>query len=198
MSGTDDRAMMAAEIARLRAANADLTRALMQMEDMALRDPLTGLANRRYFSSALAERIARVARYDERIALVIVDVDGLKAINDRHGHGAGDAVLTAIGTHLRSETRETDSAARIGGDEFALLIDHVDLPAAEAKAAALRDSLAQVRCPHGNATLPLSATFGVSMIAAGDSADQLLHRADSAMYRAKRADSDIAGPPPGA
>jgi diguanylate cyclase (GGDEF)-like protein len=186
------------EIARLRAANAELTRALAQMEQVALRDPLTGLFNRRHFLAAVANRIAHAARYGDQIALVFVDVDGLKSINDRYGHAAGDAVLIAIATHLSAETRESDVVARIGGDEFALLLDHVDLAAAQAKTASLSDGVSRICCPHGATLLPVSAAFGIAMLSAEDDAAQILERADSAMYRAKRADTDIAGPPPGA
>jgi diguanylate cyclase (GGDEF)-like protein len=188
---------MAAEIARLRAVNAELTRALSEMEQMALRDPLTGLYNRRYFVGALGDRIARVTRYGERVAILYVDVDGLKPINDRLGHAAGDAVLTAIAGCLLSETRESDVVARIGGDEFALLIDHVDAAAAATKMTALHSAILAVPCDHDDEQLALSATFGMAMIDAGDSADALLRRADGAMYQAKRWDDVLAGRPPG-
>jgi diguanylate cyclase (GGDEF)-like protein len=189
---------MAAEIARLRAENAELARALAAMEQVALRDPLTGLYNRRYFLSALADRIARVGRYGEGAAILYVDVDGLKAVNDRLGHAAGDAVLTAIATCLRSETRESDVVARIGGDEFALLIDHVDGAAAAAKSRSLDASVSATPCTYDGAMMPLSATFGLAIIGVDDSADALLQRADTAMYHAKRTDDGLSGRPPGA
>lgn len=186
-----------AEIARLRAENARLTAALSDMEQVAQRDVLTGLFNRRYFLTALQQRIARVARYKERIAILYVDVDGLKAVNDRLGHGAGDHALTAIAQALRAETRESDVVARIGGDEFALLIDHADAAAARAKMVALRQALADTNCFWGSERLPLSAAFGMTMIDPRDTADDLMRRADHDMYRAKRSDDDIAGRPPG-
>ncbi len=186
-----------AEINRLRADNERLTRALADMEQVAQRDVLTALFNRRYFLTALQRRIARVARYRDRMAILYVDVDGLKAINDRLGHGAGDQVLTAIAHALQGATRESDVVARIGGDEFALLIDHVDVAAARAKMAALRHALTCAECYWGKERLTLSAAFGMSMIDARDTAEDLLSRADSDMYRAKRSDDDIAGRPPG-
>jgi diguanylate cyclase (GGDEF)-like protein len=186
-----------AELARLRAENAQLSAALADMEQAAQRDVLTGLFNRRYFFTALSQRIARVARYRERIAILYVDVDGLKAINDRHGHAAGDQILTAIARALQTATRESDVVARIGGDEFALLIDHVDVGAARAKMAALRHALADTPCYWGTERIALSAAFGMAMIDARDTAEDLLRRADSDMYRAKRSDDDIAGRPPG-
>jgi diguanylate cyclase (GGDEF)-like protein len=167
------------------------------MEQADQRDVLTSLFNRRYFLTALQRRIARVARYKERAAILYVDVDGLKAINDRLGHGAGDHALTKIARALQQETRQSDIVARIGGDEFALLIDHVDAAAARAKMAALRHALTHAECYWGTERMALSAAFGMAMIDAHDSAEDLLSRADSDMYRAKRSDDDIAGRPPG-
>jgi diguanylate cyclase (GGDEF)-like protein len=186
-----------AEIDRLRADNARLTAALADMEQAAQRDVLTTLFNRRYFLTALQQRIARVARYQERVAILYVDVDGLKAINDRLGHGAGDQTLTAIARALHSATRESDVVARIGGDEFALLIDHVDAAAARAKMGALRNALSAAQCYWGHERIKLSAAFGMAMIDARDTAEDLMRRADTDMYRAKRSDDDIAGRPPG-
>jgi diguanylate cyclase (GGDEF)-like protein len=197
MRGGDDIAAMAKEVARLRAENARLTSALAEMEQVALRDPLTVLYNRRYFLSALADRIARVSRYGEGAAILYIDVDGLKQVNDRLGHAAGDAVLVAIAACLRSETRESDVVARIGGDEFALLIDHVDASTAEAKMRALQHSVSAAPCIHDGGSVALSATFGMATIGAQDSADALLHRADTAMYRAKLSDDALTGRPPG-
>lgn len=194
---TGESAALAAELAKLRNENARLAAALADMEQAAQRDVLTTLFNRRYFLTALHQRIARVARYHERIAILYVDVDGLKAINDRLGHGAGDTALVTMARALQGATRESDVVARIGGDEFALLIDHVDVAAARAKMAALRHALAEAQCYWGSERIALSAAFGMAMIDARDTAEDLLRRADSDMYRAKRCDDDIAGRPPG-
>lgn len=194
-TSTDD--ALRAEVERLREANALLSAALADMEYAAQRDVLTTLFNRRYFLTALQQRIARVARYKERVAILFVDVDGLKAINDRLGHGAGDRALAAIAHALQSATRESDVVARIGGDEFALLIDHVDAAAARAKTGALRNALSASECYWGSERIRLSAAFGMAIIDARDTAEDLMRRADSDMYRAKRSDDDIAGRPPG-
>lgn len=186
-----------AEVEQLRAENAALTTALRDMEHAAQRDVMTGLFNRRYFLTALQRRVARVARYAERAAIIYVDVDGLKAINDRLGHGAGDKALLTIATTLHRETRESDIVARIGGDEFALLIDHVSAAAARGKMDALSVALAAADCRWGAERIALSAAFGMTMIEAADSAEDLLCRADTEMYRAKRSDDAIAGRPPG-
>lgn len=195
--GASIEATLRAEIAELRESNALLTAALADMEQAAQRDVLTSLFNRRYFLTALQQRIARVARYRERVAILYIDVDGLKAINDRLGHAAGDLVLTMIARALHTATRESDVVARIGGDEFAVLIDHVDSRAARAKMASLRAALAQADCYWGTERIMLSAAFGMAMIDARDTAEDLLCRADTDMYRAKRSDDDIAGRPPG-
>lgn len=185
-----------AEIARLRSANESLRRSLSDMEQAALHDALTGLYNRRYFVSAVTERIARVSRYSEQIAVVFVDVDELKSLNDQLGHGAGDAALKAISACLVSEVRESDVVARIGGDEFAVVIDYIEHSSALAKAAQLKLHVSAAKFEHLGNQIQLSAAFGVAMIAASDTPDELLRRASAAMYVAKREVDDISGRPP--
>ena len=175
-----------AQVAQLRAQVATLTTALDELSRVAQRDMLTPLYNRRYFLSALHRSIARVQRYGDSIAAIYVDVDRLKRINDGHGHAAGDAVLVAIAHCLIEQTRESDVVARIGGDEFAILIDRVDAEAAQGKIAQLNAALAATPCRHAGTDIPLSASFGFTMIGATDSADELLGRADRAMYVDKR------------
>jgi diguanylate cyclase (GGDEF)-like protein len=174
------------EVARLRDEVEMLTEALEALGQAAQRDVLTPLYNRRYFLSALHRGITRVRRYGDSIAAIYVDVDRLKRINDAHGHAAGDAVLVAIAHCLVEQTRESDVVARIGGDEFAILIDRVDGEAAQGKIAQLNAALAAVPCAYNGTALPLSASFGFTMIGAGDSAEELLSRADRAMYADKR------------
>lgn len=186
------------EVTRLQKDKRKLESQLSAVAQAADTDTLTGLSNRRYFMHALQRRIARVARYKERDAIIYVDVDGLKAINDRHGHGAGDHVLRAIASCLRSETRKSDVVARIGGDEFAMLIDHVDAASARTKVQALRRALKDYPCEWQSQDVPLSAAFGMAMIDGEDDVEALLGRADSAMYAAKRADDELQGLPPGA
>ena len=175
------------EVQRLRRENRALVIALEEMERIAQRDVLTSLFNRRYFMTALQQRIARVQRYGEDVALIYVDVNGLKAINDRYGHHAGDRVLIEIGRRLLAAMRESDVVARIGGDEFALLIDHVDAAAAQTKITQLHRAISATTVQHRGEDIALSAAFGMSMIGPDHHADDLLTRADEDMYRAKRA-----------
>jgi diguanylate cyclase (GGDEF)-like protein len=174
------------EVARLREEVAMLTEALEALGEIAQRDILTPLYNRRYFLSALHRSITRVQRYGDSIAAIYVDVDRLKRINDAHGHAAGDAVLVAIAQCLVEQTREGDVVARIGGDEFAILIDRVDARAAQAKIERRNATLATIPCAYGGTAMLLSASFGFTMIGATDSAEELLSRADRAMYADKR------------
>jgi diguanylate cyclase (GGDEF)-like protein len=175
------------EIARLKRENKALSIALEEMERVAQRDMLTPLYNRRYFLSALHQRIARVDRYEDRVALVYVDVDNLKAINDGHGHAAGDFALIEVAERLSSAMRATDVLARIGGDEFGILMDNVSQSDARVKIRRLAEEIEAKPADYGGKTIPLSAAFGLTMIVAGQSAEDLMGRADAEMYRAKRA-----------
>lgn len=151
----------------------------------ALHDELTGLANRRALHAGLRHGIATSRRYEEPLALVLVDLDGFKAVNDRHGHAAGDAALRAVGAVLRQETRaDVDLAARLGGDEFALVLPRTD----EAGAAAVGERVvARIRAlPVRSPSVALGASFGAAALAAGEAEEELLARADAALYRAKR------------
>jgi two-component system cell cycle response regulator len=147
-------------------------------------DDLTGLGNPRYLREQLALEQSRIARYGTHSAIVMVDVDKLKQINDRHGHLAGSGVLRAIGEILRSQIRETDLAARYGGDEFVVLLPHTT--ASEACTFAER-VLACVRRARPDG-IEISISLGVAALegSGGQSIDYLLAEADAAAYRAKR------------
>ncbi len=182
----DEIKAMQTELVRLRRENRALGIAVSELERVAQRDMLTPLFNRRYFLTALHQRIARVQRYHESIAVIYVDVDGLKTINDRLGHAAGDFALVEIARRLSENVREADVAARIGGDEFGILIDHVDHESARRKVAVLCHALSQAPCIYGEHSINVSAAFGLTMIGEGDNAEELLGRADQDMYRVKR------------
>lgn len=171
---------LAAENAALRARVAALEAELAQLAELADRDTLTPLPNRRVFLRALERAIARVARHGVPTALLFADLDRLKEINDRHGHGAGDAALLKVAMLLRQNVRGTDLVARIGGDEFALLLDYVGEDAARAKAAALAADIARAE-----GRLPVSISIGVAALRPGDSAETAMARADADMYRQK-------------
>ena len=172
-------------LARLLDENERLKARIDELELLADTDALTPLPNRRAFVREVERAIARVARYDARIALMYVDVDSLKALNDAHGHAAGDAALNHVAQLLRAELRAGDLVARIGGDEFAILAEPVDADAAALKGAALHALARSGRFEWNGVTIPLSISIGITMIAADDSVDALLARADARMYAAK-------------
>jgi diguanylate cyclase (GGDEF)-like protein/PAS domain S-box-containing protein len=155
-----------------------------RLRHQAEHDPLTGLANRRRFEQELERQIERCSRHAEPAALAVIDLDSFKAVNDVHGHAVGDKLLAAVGTALAKRLRATDVAARVGGDEFAVILIGVEergaARAADALAAAIRDQAA-------GAGLVATASVGVAMIEPGSSADDLFAEADRAMYAAKRA-----------
>jgi diguanylate cyclase (GGDEF)-like protein len=150
----------------------------------AVTDELTDLANRRRFMEALRQEVARSARFETPLALVLFDLDHFKQINDRCGHQAGDDVLRSAAEVIRARVRETDLAARIGGEEFAVILPGTDLGGAAALAEHLRrDLTGGVVVPYAGMTL--TASFGVAEHHRGESAETLIGVADRALYRAK-------------
>jgi diguanylate cyclase (GGDEF)-like protein len=168
------------------------------LRDQATKDGLTGLANRRHFHSAL-ERAFDAAGDRARLALVVLDVDHFKHINDRFGHPVGDRVLIAVGKTLRRELRKNDLPGRIGGEEFAVLLPHTDPDEAVEVAERLRRALEALTLEEGGTPIPVTASFGVAMAADGDAAAEALYsRADASLYEAKRSGRNrvlLASPP---
>lgn len=158
-----------------------------QLRHQAFHDPLTGLANRAFFLEELAHTIARLGRTDRVAAVLMVDLDGFKVLNDTLGHAAGDEVLTEAARTLQTCVREGDVVARLGGDEFAILLgDLLDLSEARAVAERIETTLAEPIEVVGT-RVPLSASVGIAS-GSGNSttADRLMREADVAMYAAKR------------
>jgi diguanylate cyclase (GGDEF)-like protein len=155
------------------------------LEAMARFDPLTGLANRVTFEERLLQEAQRARRHERRFALLFMDLDGFKAINDRHGHKAGDQVLIDVAQVLTSNCRATDLAARQGGDEFVVLLAELeDLAAAEKAAEKLR---AHIEALSWN-QMQVGASIGLALWPDdADDPETLMRLADDAMYRAKRA-----------
>lgn len=158
-----------------------------RLERQAAEDPLTGLANRRAFYRSCATELARAQRVGGTSSIIMLDLDEFKAINDAHGHPYGDQVLLGVADALRVSIRGHDTAARMGGEEFAILLPDADAAAAFAIAERARDAIAQVPVAHTT----LSCSAGVASTAAGDiSPADLLALADRALYRAKRLGRD--------
>jgi diguanylate cyclase (GGDEF)-like protein len=163
-------------------------KAFEEMQFLADHDPLTKLGNRRAFTRRLDEEVHRAERYGNRFAVAILDVDGFKALNDRHGHQAGDTALEAIGDVLRRTLRRSDSAFRLGGDEFALLLAE----AGEAETTGVLDrigaGIAAIDAASGHL---LRVSFGVAVAEGAADTEALLKAADTAMYEAKRAGAGV-------
>ena len=147
-------------------------------------DPLTRLPNRRALEERLGEEVTRAGRYHTGLSCIMADLDGLKPINDALGHAAGDRALQCLAGVLRAELRESDFAARVGGDEFLLLLPHTSAEEALVLAGRVRDRLAEVTFVPGTA---LRASFGVAALRPGGAGEALVQAADRALYAAKRA-----------
>jgi diguanylate cyclase (GGDEF)-like protein len=157
------------------------------VQRQAITDELTELANRRFFIEKLDTELRRAERFDESLALVFADLDDFKRVNDVYGHHVGDAVLRAFADVLRGRVRAIDVAARLGGEEFAILLLETDLTGAEALAENLRSAVAglEVRIV-GGPPVRITASFGVSDYPHTRGAEELMAAADLALYRAKR------------
>ena len=153
----------------------------------AITDELTGLVNRRRFLDALRSEISRGQRLGGRLSVVLADLDDFKLVNDRFGHHAGDEVLLAFADLLRAHGRDVDVAARLGGEEFAILLPETGIEGASAGAERLRHSLAELSLPIGENSegVQVTASFGVAELSNGQSLDALLRAADGALYEAK-------------
>jgi diguanylate cyclase (GGDEF)-like protein len=157
-----------------------------QLYDLSITDPLTGLRNRRVVQERLEEEVGRAQRYGTALSVLLIDIDGLKELNDRHGHRAGDVALRKVATAIRNGSRATDRAARWGGDEFMLLAPNTGLTEARQLAERIRGLVAEGTSAPGE---PITVSVGV---ATHDSArdagttEALVRRADRALYEAKR------------
>lgn len=161
-----------------------------QMRELALKDGLTGVLNRRALNEAVAAEIARAGRSRLPLALVMVDADRFKRINDEHGHPAGDAVLVAIAQRLQTATRPYDVIGRYGGEEFLLLLPELDVnsPEGRARIEAFHRAICSRPVALGEGTeLAVTCSFGVAGFMAGSvvQPEALIARADTALYRAK-------------
>ncbi|PKO63774.1 MAG: hypothetical protein CVU23_09635, partial [Betaproteobacteria bacterium HGW-Betaproteobacteria-17] len=173
------------ETGRLIKAGIDAEQTIRQLS---LRDPLTGLANRRFLNENERHLIAGAKRSHTQMAVLAVDLDDFKAVNDRYGHAAGDAVLLAAAERMKQLLRESDVIARLGGDEFVIVLGQVDDAAAAREVAGrVVESLCRPIPLAGGGTAQIGASVGIAMCCAdGETLDDLLKKADAALYAAKR------------
>lgn len=167
------------------------------LRELATRDDLTGLLNRRFFLETVDQALRRAERFPEPAGVLYIDLDGFKAVNDLGGHTIGDRVLATVAARLRLAVRSADVVARIGGDEFSVLIERLTSPnEATAVAARIEEALNQSVEVAGE-RWPMSASIGVAISSGmGETALGLVGRADEAMYAAKRARAKEAARPP--
>lgn len=184
---TTDARELVAEIGRLTAQVASLKERVEKLDQLAHEDALIAMPNRRGFLRELERLIARVDRYGDEAAMLFVDLDGLKGINDSFGHRAGDEALIRVASLLAQGIRRSDLVARIGGDEFGILLENADHDRAQETAARLGDLISKCEFLHEGNEHPLSVAIGVAMIGSGDSAEEVIARADEEMYRRKAA-----------
>ncbi len=177
--------VLISEIDSLRLDVEQLKLSLAEAEASADHDTLAPVYNRRAFVRETQRVVAMVKRHEIEASVIYFDLNNFKAINDAHGHPAGDAVIRAIGELLIRQTRETDIVGRIGGDEFAVVLTHVGAEAARQKAETLAAALCTEKVLHEGIPLYVSAAYGVAPMAAGDTAEKALARADEAMYADK-------------
>jgi diguanylate cyclase (GGDEF)-like protein len=167
------------EVARLKAR-------LAEVEGLADRDALTPLLNRRALLRELARIRTFAQRYGAPASLLYFDLDGLKGVNDRLGHAAGDAALKAVAERLAENVRESDVVGRMGGDEFAVILVQADAAVAETKGQALAYAIEREPMRFGEWSAPLHISYGVCEITPDVEPEEIVARADRAMYARKR------------
>ncbi len=160
-------------------------RTMDRLKAMATTDELTKLKNRRVFFSTAEEEIKRARRYVAPLSVIILDLDYFKKINDTYGHPAGDEVLRKLGALLAEHARDTDLPARIGGEEFAMLLPNTDEEGAKRMAERIRKAVAELKVVWEKRTLHMHISAGVAQVLDDETAEKMLERADQAMYCAK-------------
>lgn len=185
-----DRVRLGKFVARYVAAGDPMGTELAELARASRRDVLTGLPNRRAFEEELAREVARAGRDGKPLAVVMLDVDRFKVVNDSHGHAAGDAVLREVAARAAAAVRAGDLVARIGGEEFVLLLHGADLPGALELAERVRVAVAAAPVAAGDRPLAVTASLGCAVLAPGEGPEALVARADARLYDAKRAGRD--------
>ncbi len=165
----------------------DLKRVEEELRALSVTDALTGIRNRRYFQDRLTSEMARVERGSGGLAVIMLDIDHFKRINDQHGHAVGDRVLQAVCQRVGQRLRRTDVFCRLGGEEFVVLCPDTDSESAYTLALELWEGL---RAAPIEGVGFVTASFGIATWRIGEGADALLLRADSGVYAAKQAGRD--------
>jgi diguanylate cyclase (GGDEF)-like protein len=169
---------------------------LAQLERLSHEDPLTGLANRRRWDAELSTVCSLARQDDGDVAVLLIDIDRFKTVNDRHGHGGGDAALRDVAALLRARVRPADLVARLGGDELAVLVPGADLHRAVQLAEALRVEVSGLQ-PQGFGPGELSLSIGVAAVPGAEAYPmELMSRADEQLYRAKITRNAVGAPQP--
>ena len=184
---TPDLQALLAEREALRRELEEAKAQISQLERLADEDALTPIANRRAFVRELTRMIAFTKRYGVPSSVVYFDVNGMKQINDNHGHLAGDAALRLVAKTLLDNVRSSDVVGRLGGDEFGVILAHTNEDQAKNKAEALSDALVAAPLRWGGVDIRVSAAHGVYAFTANDDPQVAIESADRAMYRQKRA-----------
>ncbi len=165
-----------------------MERAERQSYELAMRDTLTGLENRRAITDELERAVARARRHGEMLGLLVIDIDHFKRVNDSFGHQAGDAVLRAVANTLKLRLRAQDMMGRFGGEEFLAVLPETDLAGSQIVAEALRAAVEATPIQWGAQPIPVTISVGVrgGLVTGADTGDTLVGAADAAMYRAKQ------------
>jgi two-component system cell cycle response regulator len=180
-----DTATLVSLVAREVAGPLRITALMHELQELATTDPLTKLMNRRAFLEMMVVELERSRRYEMSLSILLLDVDHFKAVNDGHGHAAGDKVLAAMGELLRKQLRIPDAPARWGGEEFVLALKNTGRAGAVVVAERILNGIRALEIQLPETTLRITASIGVATAVPGESADAVIDRADQAMYAAK-------------
>ena len=180
-----DTAALVTLVAREVAGPLRMAALMHELHELATTDPLTKLMNRRAFLEMMVVELNRCRRYEMPLSILLLDVDHFKAVNDGHGHAAGDKVLTAMGELLPRQLRVPDSPARWGGEEFVVALKNTDGPGAVVVGERILNAIRALEIPLPEKTLRITASIGVATAVPGESANAVIDRADQAMYAAK-------------
>lgn len=192
LSGSMDMSSLMDELERMRRKLDEQDRLIQLLRHDAMTDPLTGLYNRRAFEAELERSVSNAHRYDRPSALLLIDLDSFKAVNDKMGHQVGDQVLAHVASILKQNTRTNDVVARVGGDEFCIILNEIrSIDNAYQKAADLADIMARTPCMLDDGhRVQVSASIGTRAFGADDHYDDIIADADARMYADKKADNN--------